>query len=173
MHTCQEVFPTSRATHAHGCALCRAPASCDNPPENRFFLEWLTKVHGGEWSPDTPLQRRLDDVKSDDIITRRWAEEQVQRYYKSELSTRLATAGPRKGEPISESTKQGAITAIASFFKALPQSRAWFPSFKEGEEIMLGALPFFHVFGLTCAMNIAVYRGWGDLLVPKPQPEPT
>jgi long-chain acyl-CoA synthetase len=50
--------------------------------------------------------------------------------------------------------------------------RAWFPNFKRGDEIMLGALPFFHVFGLTVAMNFAIYMGWGDILVPKPQPEP-
>jgi long-chain acyl-CoA synthetase len=37
---------------------------------------------------------------------------------------------------------------------------------------MLGALPFFHVFGLTCAMNNAILMGWGHILVPKPQPEP-
>jgi long-chain acyl-CoA synthetase len=37
---------------------------------------------------------------------------------------------------------------------------------------MLGALPFFHVFGLTTAMNFAIYMAWGDVLVPKPQPDP-
>ncbi|MDQ1330145.1 MAG: long-chain acyl-CoA synthetase, partial [Thermodesulfobacteriota bacterium] len=46
------------------------------------------------------------------------------------------------------------------------------PKFNRGEEIMLGALPFFHVFGLTVAMNFSIYMGWGDILVPKPQPEP-
>ncbi|MGB5617205.1 MAG: AMP-binding protein, partial [Desulfobacterales bacterium] len=55
--------------------------------------------------------------------------------------------------------------------KNVQQCRAWFPTFKEGEEIMLGALPFFHVFGLTTAMNFAIYVGWENVLVPKPQPE--
>jgi long-chain acyl-CoA synthetase len=36
---------------------------------------------------------------------------------------------------------------------------------------MLGALPFFHVFGLTTAMNLAIFLGWGNILVPKPQPD--
>jgi long-chain acyl-CoA synthetase len=35
---------------------------------------------------------------------------------------------------------------------------------------MLGALPFFHVFGLSTAMNLAIFLGWGNILVPKPQP---
>ena len=37
---------------------------------------------------------------------------------------------------------------------------------------MMAALPFFHVFGLSVAMNFSIHMGWGDLLVPKPQPEP-
>ncbi|MFZ2664496.1 MAG: AMP-binding protein, partial [Patescibacteria group bacterium] len=49
---------------------------------------------------------------------------------------------------------------------------SWFPGFNKGQETMLGALPFFHVFGLSVAMNLAIYMGWGDILVPKPQPEP-
>ena len=51
------------------------------------------------------------------------------------------------------------------------QLRAWFPNFNRGEEVMLGALPFFHVFGLSVAMNFSIFMGWGDVLVPKPQPE--
>jgi long-chain acyl-CoA synthetase len=37
---------------------------------------------------------------------------------------------------------------------------------------LLGALPFFHVFGLSTAMNFCIYAGWGNILIPKPQPEP-
>lgn len=48
---------------------------------------------------------------------------------------------------------------------------AWFPEFKEGDhEIMLGALPYFHIFGITCSLNLALYAGWTLVLVPKPQP---
>jgi long-chain acyl-CoA synthetase len=35
---------------------------------------------------------------------------------------------------------------------------------------MLGALPFFHVFGLTGSMNFAIFSGWGNVLIPKPLP---
>ncbi len=52
------------------------------------------------------------------------------------------------------------------------QIRAWFPQFARGEEVMLGALPFFHVFGMSVSMNFAVFMGWANVLVPKPQPEP-
>ncbi len=52
------------------------------------------------------------------------------------------------------------------------QIEAWFPAFDKGGEIMLGALPFFHVFGMSVSMNFAVFMGWTNVLVPKPQPDP-
>lgn len=54
----------------------------------------------------------------------------------------------------------------------IQQVAAWFPEFKKGQETMLGALPIFHVFGMTTSMNLAIYFGWSNVLVPKPQPEP-
>jgi long-chain acyl-CoA synthetase len=66
---------------------------------------------------------------------------------------------------------KGVILTHSNLSKQIQQIGAWFPTFNSNE-IMLGALPFFHVFGLTTAMNLAIYMGWGDILVPKPQPEP-
>ena len=67
---------------------------------------------------------------------------------------------------------KGVMLTHGNLSKQVQAVRAWFPRFNRGEEIMLGALPFFHVFGLSVAMNFAIYMGWGDILVPKPQPEP-
>lgn len=66
---------------------------------------------------------------------------------------------------------KGVMLTHSNLSKNVQQIVAWFSKFKKGEEIMLGALPFFHVFGLTCAMNNAILMGWGHILVPKPQPE--
>jgi long-chain acyl-CoA synthetase len=66
---------------------------------------------------------------------------------------------------------KGVMLTHANLSRNVQQCRAWFPTFNEGAEVMLGALPFFHVFGLTTAMNFAIYMGWEDILVPKPQPE--
>ena len=52
------------------------------------------------------------------------------------------------------------------------QLEAWFPAFEKGTEVMLGALPFFHVFGMSVSMNFAIFMGWTNVLVPKPQPDP-
>jgi long-chain acyl-CoA synthetase len=51
------------------------------------------------------------------------------------------------------------------------QCGAWFPDFQRGGEVTIGALPFFHSFGMTTAMNIAIYYGWADVLIPKPEPK--
>jgi long-chain acyl-CoA synthetase len=67
---------------------------------------------------------------------------------------------------------KGVMLTHGNLSKQVQGIRAWFPRFNRGEETMLGALPFFHVFGLSVAMNFAVFMGWGDVLVPKPQPEP-
>jgi long-chain acyl-CoA synthetase len=67
---------------------------------------------------------------------------------------------------------KGAILTHGNLSKQAQQVAGWFPEFDDGTEIMLGALPFFHVFGLTTAMNFAICRAWGNLLIPKPQPEP-
>lgn len=67
---------------------------------------------------------------------------------------------------------KGVMLTHANLSKQVQQIKAWFPSLKKGEELMLGALPFFHVFGLSTAMNHAINMGWGNVLVPRPQPEP-
>ena len=65
---------------------------------------------------------------------------------------------------------KGVMLTHANLSKQSQQTRAWFPTFGD-DEIMLGALPFFHVFGLSTVMNLSIYSGWGNILVPKPQPE--
>jgi long-chain acyl-CoA synthetase len=65
---------------------------------------------------------------------------------------------------------KGCMLTHANLSKQIQQADAWFPQLKKGDEICLGALPIFHVFGMTCAMNISVYMGWTDVLVPRPQP---
>jgi long-chain acyl-CoA synthetase len=51
------------------------------------------------------------------------------------------------------------------------QTDAWFPHFKLGQEIVVGCLPFFHSFGMTSAMNAAIFAGYGNVLIPKPEPK--
>jgi len=64
---------------------------------------------------------------------------------------------------------KGVALTHANLSSNVQQSNAWFPEFKAGEEIVVGCLPFFHSFGLTCAMNVAIYFGFANVLIPKPE----
>lgn len=66
---------------------------------------------------------------------------------------------------------KGVMLTHSNLSKQLQQANAWFPNLKDAEERVISALPFFHIFGLTTAMNYSVAKGWGNILVPKPQPE--
>lgn len=67
---------------------------------------------------------------------------------------------------------KGVVLTHGNLSKQVQQVGTWFPDSEEGNEIMLGALPFFHVFGLTVCMNLSVLMGWNNILLAKPQPEP-
>ena len=67
---------------------------------------------------------------------------------------------------------KGVMLTHGNLSKQFQQVRAWFVGFDRGKEVMLGALPFFHVFGLTTSMNMAACQGWANVLVPKPQADP-
>ncbi|MBW1979639.1 MAG: long-chain fatty acid--CoA ligase [Deltaproteobacteria bacterium] len=47
------------------------------------------------------------------------------------------------------------------------QVAAWLPSLQRGQERFLCVLPFFHVFGMTVAMNFAIYSAASMTLVPR------
>ena len=52
------------------------------------------------------------------------------------------------------------------------QMDAWTTGFGRGAyQVMLAALPLFHVYGLTCILAAGTVSGWGMVLVPKPQPD--
>lgn len=46
-------------------------------------------------------------------------------------------------------------------------SQAWLYKTREGEEIILGILPFFHVYGMTTVMNMSIMLGSKMVLLPK------
>ncbi|MGD0021045.1 MAG: long-chain fatty acid--CoA ligase [Smithellaceae bacterium] len=66
---------------------------------------------------------------------------------------------------------KGVELTHSNLSKQVQQLSAWFPTFKKGEERALGALPIFHVYGMSCGMNMSVFMGWPQILVPKPQPD--
>ncbi|NGZ11079.1 MAG: long-chain fatty acid--CoA ligase [Nitrospira sp. LK70] len=50
------------------------------------------------------------------------------------------------------------------------QGRYWSPNFRDGREIFLGAIPFFHSYGQTTCQNLAIATGCAVVLLPRFQP---
>ncbi|MGE3623487.1 MAG: long-chain fatty acid--CoA ligase [Bdellovibrionales bacterium] len=62
---------------------------------------------------------------------------------------------------------KGAMLTHANLFANVIQSRLIFPDIKSGSEIMLGVLPFFHVFAMTAVMNITLAMGGRIIMLPR------
>jgi long-chain acyl-CoA synthetase len=67
---------------------------------------------------------------------------------------------------------KGVMLTHSNLSKQVQQIVAWAPALIRGSEITLGALPYFHSFGLSACMNFSIYEGWPQILVPRPQPQP-
>lgn len=50
---------------------------------------------------------------------------------------------------------------------------AWLYKAKKGEEIVLGLLPFFHVYGMTAVLLLSIMQGYKMVLLPKFDAETT
>ncbi|MFQ5346656.1 MAG: long-chain fatty acid--CoA ligase [Rhodothalassiaceae bacterium] len=64
-------------------------------------------------------------------------------------------------------TPKGAMLTHANLAVNAAQTLFWDPSVKLGEEVMLGALPLFHVFAMTLVMNAMTMGGGKIVLMPK------
>ena len=50
------------------------------------------------------------------------------------------------------------------------QVRSWMVTLEEGKERVMGAIPFFHVYGMTVGMGLAMYLGGEIITLPSPRP---
>ncbi len=64
-------------------------------------------------------------------------------------------------------TPKGAMLTHANVFVNVHQVGAWKSDLKEGEERVLGVLPFFHVFALTVVMNLGIAKGAEIVIMPR------
>jgi long-chain acyl-CoA synthetase len=62
---------------------------------------------------------------------------------------------------------KAAMLTHANLVANVIQSRLWFSQAREGEETVLGVLPFFHVFAMTVAMNLSILIGATIVMVPR------
>lgn len=62
---------------------------------------------------------------------------------------------------------KGAMLTHQNISANAVQAAMWFAQTKEGEERMLGVLPLFHVFAMTCVMNLTIAKGGEMILLPR------
>jgi len=63
---------------------------------------------------------------------------------------------------------KGAMLSHRNLSYNVQQARGWLPSLRLGGEVMLSALPIFHVLGMTVCMNLPVYIGVTMVFLPNP-----
>jgi long-chain acyl-CoA synthetase len=64
-------------------------------------------------------------------------------------------------------TPKGVMLSHRNLLANVVQLDAWVPDLRRGEERFLAILPFFHVFGMTVAMNLTLYTGCTAIIVPR------
>lgn len=72
---------------------------------------------------------------------------------------------------------KGAMLTQRNLSCNVQQMAAWLTrplkgGLKEGEGINMCAAPYFHAFGLTMGLNISLYMGWAQILIPQPKADP-
>ncbi|GGL71130.1 long-chain-fatty-acid--CoA ligase [Deinococcus aerolatus] len=63
-------------------------------------------------------------------------------------------------------TPKGAMLSHLNLMANAEQGRVWMTDLKDGQEVTLAAIPFFHVYGMTVAMNLSIMTGATMALVP-------
>ncbi len=128
------------------------------PKKQLFLMSFINKGMHRDTSGEPDVYEFTDLVKSNDPIS------QPHKNGMDDTAVLMYTGG-------TTGVSKGVQLTHGNLSCNCQQGDAWFPGFVEGSEIVIGALPIFHSFGLTTAMNIAVFSGFANALIPKPEPK--
>ncbi|MCC6169585.1 MAG: long-chain fatty acid--CoA ligase [Caldilineaceae bacterium] len=103
------------------------------------------------------------DIYRFDDLLRRYPAQPPQARYAPDDVILLQYSGGTTGVP------KGAMLTQHNLVANVYQMNAWFTKIEPGNEKLLGALPFFHVYGMTVGMLLSVFAGGELLMVPDPR----
>lgn len=66
---------------------------------------------------------------------------------------------------------KAAILTQSNLSSMIQMYKAWIYDAVPGDGTMLAATPVFHILGMQVAMNLPVYMGWQNVLIPRPTPD--
>ena len=110
-----------------------------------------------EESTDTHIWKNIFESASDEY-------ESVHIDPKEDLAL-LQYTGGTTGKP------KGVMLTHYNLVSNVQMCTAWLYKLKDTREIVLGVLPFFHVYGMTTVMNLSIMYGSKMILLPKFEPE--
>jgi long-chain acyl-CoA synthetase len=67
-------------------------------------------------------------------------------------------------------TPKGAMLTHGNLVANTLQMSAWFAKAERGQEVVMAAVPFFHVYGMTVCMIFGLHIGAEIVMVPRPRP---
>jgi long-chain acyl-CoA synthetase len=67
-------------------------------------------------------------------------------------------------------TPKGAMLTHGNLVANTLQMAAWFAKAERGHEVVMAAIPFFHVYGMTVCMIFGLYIGAEVVMLPRPRP---
>jgi long-chain acyl-CoA synthetase len=132
-----------------------------------------------DYLPESQRQRADDALRAEDLIVDTPAASDTHRF-------RDLTASPTV-HPVRYAVNPGDIALLqytggttgvpkaamlthANLVANTLQFRSWLPELRQAQERIVGALPFFHIYGLTVAMNLAIHLAAELIVLPSPRP---
>ncbi len=129
-----------------------------------FPLNFLAPFKLRKQSP--PLSAKVSETSSvhdfKKLIKRSTGKIQTVRRGMDEIAVLQYTGG-------TTGVSKGATLTHRNLSYNVQQINSWFVGLEFGKEVILTALPIFHVFGMTACMNWSVYSGAAMAIVPNPR----
>lgn len=134
--------PLKKFLYPFKARLAKRWISAPTGPSIYDFLRLINTISAG--TGDHPSERSL--IRSDDL---------------AQLQYTGGTTGIPKGVMLTH--RNVVVNAL--------QGRVWDPHFRDGQELFLGAIPFFHCYGQSTCQNLAIATGCPILLLPRFHPD--